>query len=263
LLAHIYIIGSAIHSTRDKRPVTAKQCAVEIIRTLRERGHQAYLVGGCVRDLLLHREPADYDVATDATPDQTMRIFPRSFGVGAQFGVVLVPLYRNPPESAEGIPEHEKAVEVATFRSDGTYTDGRHPDQVRYTKDPREDVQRRDFTINGLLLDPLDGERVLDYVDGQRDIELGIIRTIGDAERRFQEDKLRMLRAVRFAARFGYDIDPQARRRCWHVVLPPSAATPGTRPDLAVVVVGVAGRLRCRRLPVEPSRLRRRRMTGR
>ena len=187
--------------------MTAKECAVEIIRTLRERGHQAYLVGGCVRDLLLHREPADYDVATDATPDQTMRIFPRSFGVGAQFGVVLVPLYRNPPENAEGIPEHEKAVEVATFRSDGTYTDGRHPDQVRYTKDPREDVQRRDFTINGLLLDPLDGERVLDYVDGQRDIELGIIRTIGEAERRFQEDKLRMLRAVRFAARFGYDID--------------------------------------------------------
>jgi poly(A) polymerase len=187
--------------------VTAKECAVEIIRTLRERGHQAYLVGGCVRDLLLHREPADYDVATDATPDQTMRIFPRSFGVGAQFGVVLVPLYRNPPESAEGIPEHEKAVEVATFRSDGVYTDGRHPDDVRYTKDPREDVQRRDFTINGLLLDPLDGERVLDYVDGQRDIELGIIRTIGDAERRFQEDKLRMLRAVRFASRFGYDID--------------------------------------------------------
>jgi poly(A) polymerase len=188
--------------------VTAKECAVEIIRTLRERGHQAYLVGGCVRDLLLHREPADYDVATDATPDQTMRIFPRSFGVGAQFGVVLVPLYRNPPESAEGLLEHEKAVEVATFRSDGVYTDGRHPDDVRYTKDPREDVQRRDFTINGLLLDPLDGERVLDYVDGQRDIELGIIRTIGDAERRFQEDKLRMLRAVRFAARFGYDIDP-------------------------------------------------------
>ena len=188
--------------------MTAKECAVEIIRTLRERGHQAYLVGGCVRDLLLHREPADYDVATDATPDQTMRIFPRSFGVGAQFGVVLVPLYRDPPESSEGIPEHDKAVEVATFRSDGVYTDGRHPDQVLYTKDPREDVQRRDFTINGLLLDPLDGEHVLDYVEGQRDIELGIIRTIGEAERRFQEDKLRMLRAVRFAARFGYDIDP-------------------------------------------------------
>ncbi len=171
-----------------------KQSAVEIVRTLRGAGHQAYLVGGCVRDLLVGREPADYDVATDATPDQVMRIFPQTWAVGAQFGVVLVPA-----------PDH--TIEVATFRSDGLYTDGRHPNEVMYTRDPREDVQRRDFTINGLLLDPLDHDRVLDYVGGQADLQAGIIRTIGAPERRFAEDKLRMLRAVRFAARFGYRID--------------------------------------------------------
>lgn len=188
-----------------------KDFAISIVRTLRDRGHQAYLVGGCVRDLVLGREPADYDVTTDATPDQVMGIFPRTYAVGAQFGVVLVPTPGDAAGcvSAEGT-DHSKtnAVEVATFRSDVGYSDGRHPDQVRYSKDPREDVERRDFTINGLLLDPIKNE-VLDFVGGRADLEAGIIRTIGDAERRFAEDKLRMLRAVRFAARFDYQIEPK------------------------------------------------------
>src|SRR5271170_3085887 len=183
-----------------------KDFAISIVRTLRERGHKAYLVGGCVRDLLLNIEPADYDVTTDATPDEVMRIFPETYAVGAQFGVVLVPL----PErdiASNVCTEKSGAVEVATFRSDIGYSDGRHPDQVRFSKDPREDVERRDFTINGLLLDPVTNE-VLDFVGGRNDLDAGIIRTIGDPERRFAEDKLRMLRAVRFAARFGYAIEP-------------------------------------------------------
>lgn len=181
----------------------ARQAAVEIVRTLRDRGYQAYLVGGCVRDLVLGREPDDYDVSTDATPDEVMGIFPKTWAVGAQFGVVLVPI-----EDGEKDHAPQSCVEVATFRSDVQYTDGRHPDAVRYTKDPREDVKRRDFTINGLLLDPLDDDRVLDFVGGQEDIRRRLVRTIGEPRRRFAEDKLRMLRAVRFAARFGYAVDP-------------------------------------------------------
>ncbi len=198
-----------------------RQAAVNVVRQLRIRGHEAYLVGGCVRDLLLGRTPADYDVATDATPDQVMRIFPETYAVGAQFGVVLVPVKDSDPVeseadeteqpfSVEQLPKpHSRVIEVATFRSDGLYTDGRHPDQVRYSKEAREDVQRRDFTINGLLLDPLDNDRVLDFIGGRADLEGRIIRTIGDPERRFTEDKLRLLRAVRFAARFEYAIEPQ------------------------------------------------------
>ena len=161
-----------------------------------------------MRDLLLGREPADYDVATDATPQQVMRIFPQTFAVGAQFGVVLVPLPKT-DASASAVGPNEKVpiVEVATFRSDMGYSDGRHPDEVRFSKDPREDVQRRDFTINGLLLDPVANE-VLDFVGGREDLKAGVIRTIGEPEHRFAEDKLRMLRAVRFAARFDYRIDP-------------------------------------------------------
>ncbi len=176
----------------------SKQFATSIIQTLRQRGFQAYLVGGCVRDLLLGREPKDYDVATNATPGQVMNIFPETYAVGAQFGVVLVP-------SAEREGE-APVVEVATFRSDIGYSDGRHPDEVRFSQDPREDVARRDFTINGMLLDPVSGA-VLDYVGGRKDLESGTIRTIGDPEQRFAEDKLRMLRAVRFAARFNYAIE--------------------------------------------------------
>ncbi|HEX3352562.1 MAG TPA: CCA tRNA nucleotidyltransferase [Terriglobales bacterium] len=197
-----------------------KRHAERIIRTLREAGFQAYLVGGCVRDLLLGREPTDYDVATDATPDEVMRIFPDTYAVGAQFGVVLVPASASEPAedasgpSRAGSGDQQSAsaragcVEVATFRSDIGYSDGRHPDQVRFSKSPQEDVERRDFTINGLLLDPVTG-KVLDYVGGQEDLRAGIIRTIGPPELRFAEDKLRMLRAVRFAARFGYTIEPE------------------------------------------------------
>jgi poly(A) polymerase len=183
-----------------------KDFSISIIHTLRDHGHEAYLVGGCVRDLLLGREPADYDVATDATPEQVMRIFPQTYAVGVQFGVVLVPIPDN--SSMSPVPSREQTVEVATFRSDMGYSDGRHPDEVRFSKDPQLDVQRRDFTINGLLLDPIKNE-VLDFVDGRKDLEAGVIRTIGDPDRRFAEDKLRMMRAVRFAARFGYVIEPQ------------------------------------------------------
>jgi poly(A) polymerase len=170
------------------------------VHTLRDAGHQAYLVGGCVRDLLLDREPADYDVATSATPQQVMIVFPQTWAVGAQFGVVLVPATADPRQT----------VEVATFRSDLGASDGRHPDQVRFSRDPHQDVERRDFSINGLLLDPVTKE-VLDFVGGRADLGAGIVRTIGDPERRFTEDKLRMLRAVRFAARFGFQIEAATR----------------------------------------------------
>jgi poly(A) polymerase len=193
-----------------------KAFATSIIQTLRQQGFQAYLVGGCVRDLLLHREPADYDIATSATPTQVMEIFPETYAVGAQFGVVLVPHY--PVSSVPSVVEPSggdqqnvkgsSAVEVATFRSDHGYSDGRRPDEVRFTEDPREDVARRDFTINGMMLDPASGE-VLDFVGGRNDLEAGIVRAIGDPAQRFGEDKLRMLRAVRFAARFEYEIEAE------------------------------------------------------
>src|SRR5271169_198933 len=182
-----------------------KEHANNVVRELRRHGFQAYLAGGCVRDMLLGLQPTDYDVTTDATPNDVMRIFPETYAVGAQFGVVLVPV---PKDGHSAVAEHRHPIEVATFRSDGAYSDGRHPDQVQYSKSPEEDVRRRDFTINGLLMDPLDGDRVLDFVGGRADLAGGIIRAIGDPERRLNEDKLRMLRAVRFAARFGYTIDP-------------------------------------------------------
>jgi poly(A) polymerase len=185
-----------------------KDFATSIVRTLRQRGFQAYLVGGCVRDLLLGREPKDYDVATDATPQQVMQVFPETYAVGAQFGVVLIPTPDGvTAESESEVPEKSCAIEVATFRSDIGYSDGRHPDEVRFSKSPQEDVARRDFTINGMLLDPVTGD-VLDFVGGRQDLKAGIIRTIGAPEHRFAEDKLRMLRAVRFAARFEYHIEP-------------------------------------------------------
>jgi poly(A) polymerase len=180
--------------------------ALAIVRTLREACHQAYFAGGCVRDLLLGFVPKDYDVATSATPDEVIALFAKTFTVGAHFGVVLV---CTPHGGHDDI-----ATEVATFRHDGAYTDGRRPDAVRFSTDPREDVQRRDFTINGLLLDPIHYETggdldaaVIDFVDGRRDLERGVIRTIGDPALRYAEDKLRMLRAVRFAARLGFELD--------------------------------------------------------
>jgi len=178
--------------------VDTRELADRICRTLREAGHQAYLVGGCVRDILLGREAADYDVATDARPDRVQELFPHSLAVGAQFGVIIVTEQSGTGKSVE--------VEVATFRSDLGYSDGRHPDGVAYTNSPQEDAKRRDFTINALLLDPESGE-VLDLVGGRDDLRAGIIRAIGRPLDRFGEDKLRMLRAVRFAARFRYAIE--------------------------------------------------------
>src|SRR5579863_482147 len=172
-----------------------RELAQQICSTLSEHGHQAYLVGGCVRDLLLQREPADYDVATDAVPARVEELFPGGLTVGPKFGVVIV-------------PRDGAQVEVATFRSDVGYSDGRHPDHVVYSRTAQEDVRRRDFTINGLLMDPATGE-VLDFVGGRDDLSAGVIRTIGDPGLRFSEDKLRLARTVRFAARFGYTIEPQ------------------------------------------------------
>src|SRR6202166_3584592 len=174
--------------------MTPRELAEKICATLRHPGHQAYLVGGRVRDLELGREPADYDVCTDARPGRVQELFPRSLGVGAKFGVILV-------------VDDGAQVEVATFRSDIGYSDGRHPDQGIYSDTPEEDVRRRDFTINGLLKDPATGE-ILDFVEGRADLRAGIVRAIGDPLLRFAEDKLRMMRAVRFAARFGFQIDP-------------------------------------------------------
>ena len=184
----------------------SKKFAISTIETLRQHGFQAYLVGGCVRDLALQREPADFDVATSATPTQVMETFPETYAVGAQFGVVLVPSPGGECANGEQGTSKSYVVEVATFRSDLGYSDGRHPDEVRFTQDPREDAARRDFTINGMMLDPVTGE-LLDFVGGREDLEAKLIRAIGDPNRRFGEDKLRMLRAVRFAARFEYEIE--------------------------------------------------------
>ena len=170
--------------------------ATGLITALRGRGHQAYLVGGCVRDRLLGITPKDFDVVTDALPDEVARYFPQARRVGAQFGVVLV-------TEGQGIQ-----VEVATFRSEGAYSDGRRPDSVRFESDPALDARRRDFTINGLLQDPLSGD-VLDYVGGKADLGAKLIRAIGNAEQRFEEDHLRMLRAIRFAARLGFSIEDE------------------------------------------------------
>ena len=236
--------------------------ALSILSKLRASGYEAYLAGGCVRDLLLGREPQDYDVATSATPDVVLAIFPRTFAVGAHFGVVLVASEID-SSCADGSVEERCVTEVATFRSDGVYSDGRHPDEVLYTTSAEEDVQRRDFTINGLLLDPaallpqglkppslasldvraeartlqpeeeppvadvrsvhdvesavagvrnLQSEKtlrsaVIDHVGGLADLDADLIRAIGLPEKRFEEDQLRLLRAVRFAARFGFEIE--------------------------------------------------------
>src|SRR5262249_7714327 len=170
-----------------------RELANLICETLQRKGHQALLAGRCVRDVWLKREPADYDVATDATPDRVLELFPDGIAVGAQFGVILV-------------PQNGMKVEVATFRSDVGYSDGRHPDRVEYSQTPEEDVKRRDFTINGLLM-RYDTEEILDYVGGREDLKAGVIRAIGEPDRRFAEDKLRSLRAVRFAVRFGLKIE--------------------------------------------------------
>jgi putative nucleotidyltransferase with HDIG domain len=174
--------------------------AYRVIGVLRQAGYQAYLVGGCVRDLLLGSPPKDFDVSTDAPPQSILDLFPGSGQVGAHFGVVLV----RAGAAAAGDASH---VEVATFRSDHDYADGRRPSRVQFETDPRADVLRRDFTINGLMMDPQTAE-VLDFVGGRADLERRLVRAIGDPEIRFREDHLRMLRAVRFAARLSFAIEP-------------------------------------------------------
>ncbi len=191
-------------------PPAAQIAAERIVERLRSAGYEAYFAGGCVRDLLLGLSPKDFDVATSAHPDKVLTMFPQTFAVGAHFGVVLV---------CQDIDGAEIVTEVATFRSDGVYLDGRHPAEVRFSTSVREDVLRRDFTINGMMFDPILQRQtcsltssVLDYVGGQNDLRDGIIRAIGEPRRRFEEDKLRMLRAVRFAARFEYTIEPGTER---------------------------------------------------
>ena len=187
--------------------------AREIVRVLGGAGHAAYFAGGCVRDMLLGMEAKDFDVATSATPDEVIALFAKTFAVGAHFGVVLVCLGRE-------MDGKEIATEVATFRNDGVYTDGRRPDAVRFSTEAREDVVRRDFTINGMLLDPVRLEEnggdvagaVLDFVGGREDLDAGLVRAIGDARVRFAEDKLRMLRGVRFAARLEFAIETETMR---------------------------------------------------
>lgn len=179
--------------------MTEREFAIEVVSRLQREGHQALFAGGCVRDELLGLTPADHDVATSATPDQVKALFRRTHSFGASFGVVEV----LGPRDAQG--EWLK-VQVATFRSDGTYTDGRRPDSVTFSS-PEEDAARRDFTINGMFFDPIAG-RVIDYVGGDKDLRNKVLRAIGDPVARFTEDKLRILRAVRMAARFELEIEP-------------------------------------------------------
>lgn len=168
--------------------------AEAVASKLREHRHEAVFAGGCVRDLVRGVEPHDYDIATSARPEEVMALFPKAKAVGAHFGVVLV----------RGGAHH---FEVATFREDGVYSDGRRPDSVRFSS-AVEDARRRDFTINGLFLDPVEN-RIIDYVGGQADLEAGLVRAIGEARQRFREDHLRLLRAVRFATVLGFEIEPE------------------------------------------------------
>lgn len=177
--------------------MTEREFAVEVVRKLRDAGFQALWAGGCVRDELLGLTPDDYDIATDARPEQVRRLFRRTVAVGQAFGVVEV----LGPRTDDG----PLTVQVATFRSDGAYSDGRRPDEVVFSS-PREDALRRDFTINGMFQDPLTGE-ILDYVGGQDDLRSKRLRAIGDPDQRFNEDKLRLLRAVRIATRFDLEIE--------------------------------------------------------
>ena len=172
--------------------MSAKEIALSIVRRLRAAGYESYLAGGCVRDMLLNKEPQDYDITTGAKPGEIAKIFPDTIPVGAQFGVILVVV--------DGTP-----FEVASFRHDGPYLDGRHPSHVRYGS-LREDVLRRDFTINGMIYDPVD-DAVIDLVNGRQDLQAGIIRAIGEPRARFEEDRLRMIRAVRFAASLDFNVE--------------------------------------------------------
>lgn len=178
----------------ESRGTSTRDDALAVVRRLREAGHAAYFAGGCVRDLLLGSVPKDYDVATDAPPQRVRELFSNTQAVGAAFGVILVRI-------------RGSQIEVATFRAEGGYDDGRHPTQVHFTT-AQEDAKRRDFTINGLFLDPLT-DQVIDYVGGQDDLKARRLRAIGNPSDRFEEDSLRLLRAVRFSARLGFEIEPK------------------------------------------------------
>ncbi|MCD4726297.1 MAG: CCA tRNA nucleotidyltransferase, partial [Pirellulales bacterium] len=182
-------------------PKEQRRFALEVVRRLRAAGFEAYWAGGCVRDQLIGRTPADYDVATDAEPERIRALFGRrrTLALGAAFGVI----------SVIG-PKPAGLVEVTTFRRDAAYSDGRHPDSVAFST-AAEDASRRDFTINGLFYDPI-GQQVIDFVGGQKDLAARLVRAIGSARDRFAEDKLRMLRAVRFTAAFDFTLDAEARR---------------------------------------------------
>jgi len=169
------------------------KAAQKIAQTLQQAGHTCYFTGGCVRDSLLNTPPKDFDIATSATPKQVRKLFPKSDSIGAHFGVILVRV-------------HGLAFEVATFRTDGTYTDKRRPNSVTFSS-PQEDASRRDFTVNGLFQEPLTGE-IIDFVNGSADIDQKIIRAIGNPVDRFQEDALRLMRAIRFATKLDFEIEP-------------------------------------------------------
>jgi poly(A) polymerase len=178
--------------------MTEREFAIDVVRRLRSAGFEALWAGGCVRDELMGHLPHDYDVATNARPEQVQKLFRRTVAVGASFGVIEV--------IGPRVENEQLQVEVVTFRSDGAYTDGRHPDAVTFGS-AREDALRRDFTINGMFFDPLEN-RLIDYVGGQADLQAKVLRAIGAPRERFHEDKLRLLRAVRFAARFELNLDP-------------------------------------------------------
>ncbi len=177
-----------------------EKTAREVAMRLRGTGHIAYFAGGCVRDMLRDLTPKDYDIVTDARPEEVQKIFPRTYAVGARFGVIIV-------------LQNDFQFEVATFRSDEAYMDGRHPSEVRFSS-PEEDAKRRDFTINGMFYDPV-AEEVIDFIGGRSDIAAKLVRAIGDPAQRFAEDRLRMLRAVRFATALDYKIDSQT----WEALL--------------------------------------------
>ncbi len=193
-----------------------RQFAREVVERLQNAGHEAFWAGGCVRDLVMGNEPDDFDVATSARPDEVQNLFRRTIPVGVSFGVMVVVGRRE-----------QGQIEVATFRTEGPYSDGRHPDRVDFAT-AEADAQRRDFTINGMFYDPV-REQLLDFVGGQADIERRVLRAIGDPRERFAEDKLRLLRAVRFAARFGFAIDhatESAIREMAHEIVRPPAGQP-------------------------------------
>ncbi len=201
-----------------------KETAIGIVKHLREKGFSALFAGGCVRDMLMGSVPEDYDIATDARPDDVINIFERTVPVGIHYGVVLV-------------IENGFEFEVATFRSDGTYTDGRHPDTVTFC-DARGDALRRDFTINGMFYDPVD-DKHFDYVGGREDMQARLIRAIGDPSERFNEDRLRMIRAVRFACRFDYNIEDQtaeAIKKLYEKIL--TVSMERTRDELRKILTG-------------------------